>query len=114
MKVLILFQIDRKRMIALLKTSLFFSNLATVTIYIFLRVLFWGFFFSVSEQIMAAFKIVSMGAVTGLAFFGVYYIIETIEILAGKRSTFPLLPVKNVKGISKEIKIFSESVKKRA
>jgi len=105
---------DRERMITVLKVSLYLSNLATITIYIFLRIVFNGFIFSVSEDIATVFKILAIGTLTGLSFFVLYCVIELTEILMGKKTVYPLLPVKRSEETAIEFKMPDEAAQIRA
>ena len=105
---------NRKKMIAVLKISLYFCDLAAITIYVLLRLLFKDFTFTISEDIMDFIKTIYVGTLAGLIFFAMYCLIEVAEMLVNKNRINPISSLKSPEKLSREIKMFDDPVQQRA
>ena len=78
-----------------LKVSLALCNLAALTMYLFVSILFSDYKIPVSEEIITFLKTMLTGSGIGLLFYALYVAIEFIDALLKKKISFnfPLQPV---------------------
>ena len=65
--------------IKILKLCLLLNNLATLTTYIVIRVLFHEYHLSMSEEMLMFLKTIVMGTVPGLSFYLLYVLIDIVD-----------------------------------
>jgi|KBSMisStaDraftv2_1062788.scaffolds.fasta_scaffold251465_1 hypothetical protein len=82
----------------ILKISLFFSNLAAITIYLLVRTLFHDYNIQMGEEVSIFSKTIMIGSLLGFSLFLIYFLIEIGEILFSQKTSFAL-PGKIVTGI---------------
>lgn len=73
-----------------LKISLFFSNLAAITIYVLVRTLFHDYNIQMGEEVSIFSKTIMIGSLLGLALFLIYFLIEIGEILFSQKNSLAL------------------------
>jgi hypothetical protein len=73
-----------------LKATLFFCNLAAITIYFLVRTLFHDYNIQVGEESEIVLKTLLIGSSLGIAFFALYFIIAIAEILLLNKASFSI------------------------
>ena len=74
--------------IKILKLCLLLNNLATLTTYAVIRILFHDYHLSVSEEILIFLKTIVMGTVPGVSFYLLYVLFDIADAFLKKKYLF--------------------------
>ncbi|MEO6670073.1 MAG: hypothetical protein ABIN36_11390 [Ferruginibacter sp.] len=97
-KILFSRKLTTKDHVKILKSLLIIVNAATLTLYLFLRILFYNTPISLNDDLVALFKTVLIGSLSAIAVSAVLVVIEIIDLilLQRKANLFPALKYASV------------------
>jgi hypothetical protein len=87
-----------KKNLHILKMTLFFSNLAAVTIFLLVRTLFHDYNIRMGEDAEIILKTLLIGTALGVSLFALYFLTEIAEVLLGNKISLAL-PEKILAGV---------------